>query len=51
MDRIRFALQAQRRPGKDRAGAAVAPGDDAAAQMDLRPAGDGLVEIGQPEAL
>jgi len=41
----------QGRPGEDRPGAAVATGNDDAAQMDLRPAGDGVLEIRQSEAL
>jgi len=48
---MRFAQAAQGRPGEDRLGAAVAAGNDHAAQMDLRPIGDGFLEIRHAEAL
>ena len=44
-------VAAQGRPGEDRAGGAVAPGNDDAAQMDLCPAADGVLEIGHSKAL
>ena len=51
VEAIRFGVAAQGRPGEDRPGAAFAAGNDDAGQMDLRAAGDGIVEIRQPEAL
>ena len=45
----RFGLSVQRQSDKNRAGEAVASGNDVAAQMDMRAAGDGFLEIGQPE--
>ena len=42
---------AQGRPGEDHPGAAVAAGNDDAAEMDLPAAGNGVLEIRQPEAL
>ncbi len=51
LEGIRFGQTAQRRSGQDRASAAVAAGDHAAAPMDLLAAGDGFLEIHQSEAL